>query len=587
MLERVPGSPNDPVTPFLDQVLAVRTPRGFSIEGDDAPLLLDGFQLRPRQGDGSSSVTGPAIERLALQLDGDAMYGENGTLELATAKRFPAGGELSTREAALYLRTAVIRLDLLGFAIPHLVPAERELAFERAPTALGAQWHVAGQPTRNLGVEANALFSVGGTTFYTDRAEHADQRVEVRTRQLRFTVGEHYDHGPWRAELVQSFGQTETSRDRGVVQRETRNVLAFETREQVRRRIGNVAGLTRFTWLIGGEAHIARHDLDLVGAPEDRENVARPSDRLIEGPFDDASHVFRGVVWRPDAAASTGFTAHLSARLSAYLGARIDAFGTDLALEPRAQLRAELDDQRYAMLVAGAYRRPPEQGDELEHELHPERTSRVALELGQARGSEDRGLAGVVQLYYDDRTRLIERDGFGELANTGNGTTYGVFALASEHVGHWLGQLSIRIEHSERQDAYRERIRPYEYDQPLRLDARLQRRCGAWMAGAHFSLRDGLPSTPVLDATFDADRDVYLPRFGTLYTERLPWQQQLDLRIDRELTAGRVHLTAYLDVANVYDHRSTIGWAYNFNYTQKRAIQDMPILPTLGIRGQL
>ena len=587
MLERVPGSPNDPLTPFLDQVLAVRTPEGFAIEGDDAPLLLDGFQILPSQGDGTSVVTTAAIQTLELELDGDAMYRENATLALATASRFPTGGELSTRAAEIDLGSAVVRLDLLGIAVARFVAADRERVVTRAPTALGAQWHAVGHPTSTLTVEANAMFSAGGATFYTDRTAHADQRVAVETEQLRVTVGEHYDNGPWHAELAQSFGQLETSRDRGLVQRAMRHVLAFETRDQARREIGEVAGLTRFTWLLGGEARIARHDLDLVGAPEDRENVARLSDRLIEPPFDDASHVFAGVVWTPELAASTGFRAHLSTRISAYLGVRLDAFGTDLALEPRAQLRADLGAERYAMLVGGAYRRAPDHGDELEHALHPERTARVALELGQARGRDERGFAGLAQLYYDDRTRLIERDGFGALGNTGNGTTYGLFALASEHLGHWFGQLSIRLEHSERQDAFRERLRPYAYDQPIRLDARLQRRCGTWLVGAHFSLRQGLPSTPVLDATFDADRDVYLPRFGGLYTERLPWQHQLDLRIDRELTAGRVHLTAYLDVANVYDQRSTIGWAYNFDYTQKRAIQSVPILPTLGLRGEL
>ena len=53
------------------------------------------------------------------------------------------------------------------------------------------------------------------------------------------------------------------------------------------------------------------------------------------------------------------------------------------------------------------------------------------------------------------------------------------------------------------------------------------------------------------------------------------------------LTSGRVKLSAYLDVANVYDHRGAIGWAYNFDYTQRRAIEGPSILPTLGLRGQL
>ena len=78
---------------------------------------------------------------------------------------------------------------------------------------------------------------------------------------------------------------------------------------------------------------------------------------------------------------------------------------------------------------------------------------------------------------------------------------------------------------------------------------------------------------------------MYSPaRFAALYAERLPWQHQLDLRVDRAL--GR-HLRAYLDVANVYAARAAIGWDYNFNFTQRRALAAPGITPTLGIRGEL
>ena len=582
MFERSPGSPNDPITPMLDQDLAVRTRDGFALEGGEAPLLLDGYRISTHQGDGTPIVTSAAIRRIWLRRDGQATDADSSALELSTGPA-PRGGELSTREAAVYLGNVTVRLGTLGLLASHFVPAQRELSITSAPTAFGWQGHLAYRMTSHLVLELDAMASIGGVTYYTDRTEHADQRVHVSEAESRVALEEHYRRGPWHAELSQALGRTRSATERGLVQHEDRDVLALETRDEVRRELGEVAGLTQVAWSIGGEAHVRRHDLDLAGAPEDRENVAR----VTATPLDDTSHIFKGTVWTPDVAASTGVMAHLSARLATYLGLRLDAFGGEFALEPRGEVVADLGDRLYARLTAGAYRRAPERGEELEHELHPERTSRISLQVDRFRRADERGLAYEVQLYYADRTRLIERDGFGALGNTGNGTTYGAFAIASEHVGHWLAEVSIKLEHSERQDAYRARIRPYEYDQPMALDARLQRRHGAWLVGAHFALREGLPSTPVLDATFDSDRDVYLPRFGILYTERLPWQHQLDVRIDRELTAGRVHLTAYLDIANVYDHRSTVGWAYNFDYTQRRALESSPVLPTLGLRGQL
>ena len=582
MLAHSAGSPNDPITPYLDRYLAVRTRDGFAIEGGEAPLFLDGYRILTRQGDGTPIVTAPAIRQLWLETDGDVMYGDNGTLDLSSG-RSPRGAELSTREVALYLGSVTLRLDTLGLAIPHFIPADRELAFESAPTSVGLQVHGAYRTSPELWLAVSAMATLGGVTYFTDRTDHADQRVHVKVYENSTSLEEHYHRGPWHADLSQAFGQSRLEHDRGVVQHDDRGILAFETRDELRRDLGSVAGLTEVTWSLGGEAHLRRYDLDIVGAPEDRENVPR----VVETPFDDASHAFEGIVWTPDFAGSTAIVAHLSSKITSYLGLRLDAFGTDLTLEPRGVLLFDLGHLRSAQLLAGAYRRAPEQGEELEHDLHPERTSRIAFQVGQGRAGGERGFEGYARVYYDDRTRLIEDDGLGNLANTGTGTTYGVFALASEHLGHWLGEVSIALESSERQDRFRTRVRPYEYDQPVRLDARLQRRQGTWLFGAHFSLREGLPSTPVTGAIYDSDRDVYLPQLGSLYTERLPWHHQLDLRIDCMLTSGRVKLSAYLDVANVYDHRGAIGWAYNFDYTQRRAIEGPSILPTLGLRGQL
>ncbi len=584
MFQRTPGAPNDPLTPFLDRYLAVRTPAGFALEGDEAPLLLDGYRIPMRQGDGTPAVTSPGIAALWLQNGGDAMFGENNALALISGPS-PRGGELSTREVAAFARTFTLRLDTLGLVVPHFIPADRELAFGSAPTSFAFQGHASARASAHLSVVGSALVSTGGLTYYTDRTEHPDQRVHRSQLAERATIEEHYQNGAWRADLSQSFGEVRIETERGTAQHDDRHIYDFETRDQVQHELTGVAGVAKLTWLLGGEAHVRRYDLSYLGGPEAVENVAR----VIATPFDDTSHAYDGIVWTSDIAGSTGVIAQLAPRVRAYLALRLDAFGTELALQPRGEIAADLGDHYLAALTAGAYRRAPDRGEEIEHAgLHPERTSRIAFELARNRATTERGFAGSVRAYYDDRTNLIERDGLGAFANTGNGTTYGASALVSEHLGHWFAQLAITLEHADRQNTYRTRVRPYEYDQPVRLDAVVQHRYRQWLFGAHWALREGLPYTPITSATFDSDRDVYLPLFAIqLYSARLPWQHQLDLRIDRELTAGRVKLTAYLDIANAYDQRNTIGWAYNFNYTQQRAIESLPILPTLGIRGEL
>ena len=45
-------------------------------------------------------------------------------------------------------------------------------------------------------------------------------------------------------------------------------------------------------------------------------------------------------------------------------------------------------------------------------------------------------------------------------------------------------------------------------------------------------------------------------------------------------------LSAYLDVQNVYAHATVMDYRYNYDYTQKTAIKTLPILPSIGIRGE-
>jgi len=42
-------------------------------------------------------------------------------------------------------------------------------------------------------------------------------------------------------------------------------------------------------------------------------------------------------------------------------------------------------------------------------------------------------------------------------------------------------------------------------------------------------------------------------------------------------------LAAFLDVTNAYAR--TLGYSYNFDFSQRQPITDLPILPAIGVRG--
>jgi hypothetical protein len=162
-------------------------------------------------------------------------------------------------------------------------------------------------------------------------------------------------------------------------------------------------------------------------------------------------------------------------------------------------------------------------------------------------------------LYHTKRTHLVTRDLMGELDNAGRGATYGAELLASVARGPWFGWLAYAYAHSTRLDAPGGAQRLFDYDQPHNLNAALSYRRGRWQVGGRFRLASGMPTTPVIDATYDSDANLYYPVYGAVNSERAPMHHQLDLRIDRKSHWGPIAITQFLDVQNVYLSATSTG----------------------------
>ena len=85
----------------------------------------------------------------------------------------------------------------------------------------------------------------------------------------------------------------------------------------------------------------------------------------------------------------------------------------------------------------------------------------------------------------------------------------------------------------------------------------------------------------------DYDAGVYTPVAGRPLSARLPAFHQLDVRVDKTWEFQAWKLTAYLDVQNAYNHQNGEGVSYNFNYSESKSQPGLPLLPILGIRGEL
>jgi hypothetical protein len=174
--------------------------------------------------------------------------------------------------------------------------------------------------------------------------------------------------------------------------------------------------------------------------------------------------------------------------------------------------------------------------------------------------------------------------------NSGDGFAYGVeWLVRYKPDERFFGWLAYTLSRSERRDLPWQELRLFQYDQTHILTVLGSYKLGkGWQLGARFRLVSGNLYTPTAYGSYDATVGTQqsvpaFPPFGT----RLPLFEQLDVRVDKTWTFTRWRLTVYLDVQNVYNRGNPEGITYNYNSTQSTYINGLPLLPSLGIRGEL
>jgi hypothetical protein len=174
------------------------------------------------------------------------------------------------------------------------------------------------------------------------------------------------------------------------------------------------------------------------------------------------------------------------------------------------------------------------------------------------------------------------------LLQNGEGRAYGAqFLVRRELANRLFGWVAYTLLRSERKDTPDGDWRPFDFDQTHVLTALASYDFGAgFEIGARFRYSTGYPRTPVTGAYYDSRSDTYQPILGTKNADRLPDFWQLDVRLAKEFKIGTTRLEVYLDVQNVTDRDNSEEVVYSQDYTEKRYIQGLPILPVLGARWE-
>jgi TonB family protein len=319
---------------------------------------------------------------------------------------------------------------------------------------------------------------------------------------------------------------------------------------------------------------------------------------------------------QPAQAANTGrvdFTANANAyRPALYLesnvrvfdaldvvaGVRLDYFReiNSWSVNPRLSTRLALSPQWALRGGVGLFSQPPEFAESAvgvgNPNLNPIRSIHTGLGV-DLRFPEER-LSFTLDGFYKHITdRVVATTGSVPpfFTNNGLGRIYGMEFGARLAPGGEIplfGFVSYTLMRSERQDGPDQPWRLFDFDQTHILTASLVWTIGdGWEAGATFRFVTGNPNTPVIGSVNDLSTGTYRPVYGGVNTGRNADFHRLDVRVQKQFRIDDFRLSLYVDVQNVYNNANPEGVTYNFDYSQQNVIGGLPIIPSIGIRGEL
>jgi len=294
-------------------------------------------------------------------------------------------------------------------------------------------------------------------------------------------------------------------------------------------------------------------------------------------------------VMRPAAFAEVGWMPHPNLRVIP--GVRVDYTSEvqDVTIDPRLAARWSVTDHTTLKAGVGQFSQPPELGSAFEGLGNPLIKSSSALHVSV--GIEQHvgehlqvGVEGYEKHLWDLPVNPIEG---AAPVNQGSGRIYGMELSSRFQYRRTFGFLAYTLSRSERST----RGGPYrlhDFDQPHILNVSAGYDLGRdWDVSGTFRLVSGNPQTPVLGALYNADTDEHLPIYGTVNSARAEVFHRLDLRIQKRWNLGEVKLSLYLDLINAYNAQRTETTEYGFDYRTTTGVSGFPLLPVLGLRGEI
>jgi hypothetical protein len=97
-----------------------------------------------------------------------------------------------------------------------------------------------------------------------------------------------------------------------------------------------------------------------------------------------------------------------------------------------------------------------------------------------------------------------------------------------------------------------------------------------WSLASAFRYATGKPFTPVVGATRDAARDMWIPSYGAAYSDRLPSAARLDFSLSRVTRLSAKNTLVYFaEVENLLDRDNVYQYTYTADYSRRIPIRSL------------
>ena len=348
----------------------------------------------------------------------------------------------------------------------------------------------------------------------------------------------------------------------------------------------------QFLVRIGPDVIVYRYDADVLSVrpPEPGEmegsHANRPMLRFNDQGYFSAPAAFAEVEWTP------------TTRAKVLLGGRLDYFSlTDhWDVSPRLNFRYDLHQGRQRTTFkagVGLFSEPPQITQALvpfgTPDLKSNRSVHSSVGLEQEVTKHVEVSVEAFHKYLDNLVVASQNaDGSNGFSNLGKGYVYGTETMVRWKPGaRFFGWIAYTLSRSVRQNAPDQPQRVFDFDQTHNLTVLGSYDLGrGWRAGGKFRFVTGNPYTPCEGGILNAAAGSYECVQGVVNSRRIPSFHQLDLRVDKTWRFTNWQLSTYLDVQNVYNRANVEGVGYNYRYTAPQWQTGLPIVPSLGVRGE-